>query len=199
MIEGMISKAFEKSGFNFKDSIDLPRFFKNGEIKPEINSFKDADKPLQLEYFNEERRLTPEEKNLIKDETGWSDKIIDNISSMEEYKLYADAGLEEVEINGNKCLVKIDIDENQKDSMGRTNKERMEQGLAPLDKNGKAIELHHIGQHTDSPLAELTIEEHRGKGNDAVLHDKAKESEIDRYKFNIEKSNHWKARAQGEQ
>ena len=113
---------------------------------------------------------------------------------MEEYEIYKKADLEEKEINGKKCLVRKDIDLEQKDSMGRTNSERMEKGLPPLDKNGRPIELHHIGQKPNSPLAELTTSEHRDKGNDIVLHDKKKESEIDRDKFAEERSEHWKNR-----
>ena len=93
-------------------------------------------------------------------------------------------------------MIRNDIDWEQKDAMGRTNKERAEQGLSPINKEGKVIELHHIDQHADSPLAELTQEEHRGKGNDSILHDKTKESEIDRQAFFCERSDHWAARAQ---
>lgn len=139
--------------------------------------------------------LTDEEKTKIKEETGWSSEIIDAIESMEEYEIYKKAGLVEVEINGKKCLVRTDIDWDQKDAMGRTNRERAEQGLSPINKDGKVIELHHIGQHSDSPLAELTTEEHRGKGNDTVLHNKTKESEIDRQAFAKERNDHWEARA----
>ena len=56
------------------------------------------------------------------------------------------------------------------------------------------MELHHIGQKDDSPFAELTMPEHRGKGNDTILHDKTKESEIDRSSFNSEKYRYWKSR-----
>lgn len=140
--------------------------------------------------------LSQEEKDKIKEETGWSDDIIDAISSWEEYEIYKNAGLVEAEINGKKCLIRNDIDWNQKDAMGRTNKERIEMGLSPINKDGKVIELHHIGQHKDSPLAELTPEEHRGKGNDAILHEKTKESEIDRQSFNRERTAHWQARAE---
>lgn len=139
--------------------------------------------------------LTDEEKAKIKEEMGWSDEIIDAIGSWKEYEIYKNAGLVEVEIGGKKCLIRTDIDWNQKDAMGRTNKERAEQGLSPINKDGKVIELHHIGQHADSPLAELTQEEHRGKGNDTVLHNKTKESEIDRQAFAGERSSHWAARA----
>lgn len=140
--------------------------------------------------------FTDEEKAKIKEETGWSDEIIDAIGSWKEYEIYKNAGLVEAEIGGKKYLIRNDIDWNQKDAMGRTNKERAEQGLSPINKDGKVIELHHIGQHADSPLAELTQEEHRGKGNDSVLHDKTRESEIDRQAFSGERSEHWAARVQ---
>lgn len=147
----------------------------------------------------ENKGLSEEEKQQIKNETGWSDEIIDAIGSMEEYRIYRDAGLQEMEINGRKCLVRNDIDWDQKDSMGRSNKERAEAGLSPINKDGDTIELHHIGQKSDGPLAELTPDEHRGKENYSVLHDAQKESEIDRAAFNGERSNHWRERADGVQ
>ena len=163
----------------------------NSEILSQVkeNYSKEANESPETR-----KELSDEEKQRIKEETGWSDEIIDAISSMEEYEIYKKADLEEKEINGKKCLVRKDIDLEQKDSMGRTNSERMEKGLPPLDKNGRPIELHHIGQKPNSPLAELTTSEHRGKGNDTVLHDKKKESEIDRDKFAEERSEHWKNR-----
>lgn len=146
------------------------------------------------EVNEKEHILTPEDRIKIKEVTGWSSEIVNNIKTIEEYEIYRKAGLREEIINGKPCLVRSDINWDQKDVMGRTNKERAEQGLPPLDKNGKAIELHHIGQKNDSPLAELTQEEHRGKGNDVILHQKNKESEIDRGAFARERSEHWTAR-----
>ncbi len=195
-----------------RDGVDIPG--KKNEIKIEdvlgklnpnenLNPNSEILSQVKENYTKEsnenneaKKELTDEEKQKIKEETGWSDEIIDAISSMEEYEIYKKADLEEKEINGKKCLVRKDIDLEQKDSMGRTNSERMEKGLPPLDKNGRPIELHHIGQKSDSPLAELTTSEHRGKGNDAVLHDKKKESEIDRDKFAEERSEHWKNRSE---
>lgn len=161
---------------------------KSGESNEDDEGNDDADE-------NANDGLTDEEKAKIKEETGWSDEIIDAIGSWKEYEIYKNAGLVEAEIDGKKCLIRNDIDWDQKDAMGRTNKERAEQGLSPINKDGKVIELHHIGQHADSPLAELTQEEHRGKGNDSILHDKTKESEIDRQAFANERSDHWSARA----
>ena len=139
--------------------------------------------------------ITEEDKLTMKEVSGWSSKIIDAIGSWEEYEIYEAADLDEAEIDNRACLIRNDIDWNQKDTMGRTNSERAEQGLAPLNKNGKIIELHHIGQHCDSPLAELTLDEHRGKGNDTILHNKTKESEINRQAFATERSKHWIARS----
>ena len=135
------------------------------------------------------------EKKKIKLETSWSNENIAAIDSMLEYEIYKKARLQEAEINGRKCLIREDIDWEQKDGMERTNRERVQQGLSPCNKDGKVIELHHIGQHADSPLAELTQEEHRGKENYHILHHKSGESEIDRIAFGGERAEHWENRA----
>ena len=147
---------------------------------------KTAEKPIADK--------TPNDISNELKESGWSDEIVNNIGSLEEYEIYKNAGLVEVEIGGKKCLIRNDIDWNKEDAFGRTNQERAEQGLSPLDNDGKPIELHHIGQHADSPLAELKQEEHRGKENDSILHNKNKETEIDRISFANERSQHWRAR-----
>lgn len=182
--------------FDMKDTVSKeiikPRLLQNaGDIDKSI----DIDKPLDYNR-RELTPLTKEDKEKLKRETGWGDEIIDTIGSKEEAEIYRNAPLEEREVDGKRCLVRTDIDMEQKDEYGRTNKERMEAGLAPLDKNGKPIELHHMGQKKDGPLVELTGEEHRGKGNDTVLHDKSKPSEIDRVAFQGEKEGHWQERAQ---
>lgn len=143
--------------------------------------------------------LTEEQKKEIQQKTGWSDEIINNIGSMEEAEVYIKAGLKEAEIKGKKCLIRQDIDMNQTDEDGISNKERMKRGLPPITKNGERVELHHIGQKKDSPLAELTVKEHRGTGNDTILHNKTKESEIDRTEFGNERKEHWKDRANSEE
>lgn len=145
---------------------------------------------------NVEEGLTEAEKEKLKEETGWSDETVDSTRSVEEAEIYKNADLKEEDINGKKCLIRSDIDMEQKDEFGRTNKERMENGNAPLTESGETVELHHIGQKQDSPLAELTTQEHRGKGNDTILHDKQKETEIDRGEFAKERKQHWESRAE---
>ena len=77
--------------------------------------------------------------------------------------------------------------------------------MAPLDsKTGKPIDLHHLGQKADSPLVELTEEEHRtgeyedGKKNQSLWHDNAKETEVhgEGNSWDQERKAHWKARAE---
>ena len=143
--------------------------------------------------------LTDEQKQRIKEETGWSDEVINAIGSWQEYEIYQNAGLVEVEIGGKKCLIRNDIDWNQIDEKGKTNAQRIKEGKAPLDKKGEQIQLHHIGQRPDSPLAELTYDEHRRGGNDSILHDKTKETEVHgvgkENAWKVERENYWKARA----
>ena len=67
--------------------------------------------------------LTEEEKAKIKEETGWSDEIIDNIKNMKQYEILKNAGLVEVEINGRKCLIKENIDLDYTDEDGVSNRE----------------------------------------------------------------------------
>ena len=126
-------------------------------------------------------------------EMGWSDDIVNNMRSIEEYEIYKNAGLMEFEICGKKCLIRTGINWSYIDEDGYSNKERIKQGLSPLDENGKAIELHHLGQHKNSPLAELTFDEHRGKGNDTILHDKKMETEAhgEGNSWNEERKEYW--------
>lgn len=82
---------------------------------------------------------------------------------------------------------------NVKDALGRTNIERMKQGLAPIGKDGKAVELHHLKQKDDGMIIELTSREHNI--NSKVLHRYKQESEINRNAFNKFKKQHWQERA----
>ena len=161
----------------------------------EANKEKLEAQENKVRESNESKEgLTAEEKKEIQEETGWSSEILEQIGSRKEAEIYMKAGLKEVEINGKKCLIKEDIDLDQKDEDGLTNRERMERGRPPLTKDGEEIELHHIGQKPENPLAELTLKEHRGIGNDTILHDKTKETEINRIEFAKERREHWQGR-----
>ena len=153
----------------------------------------------------ENQRLTDDEKAKIKEETSWSDEIIDNIQNIKQYENLKSAGLVEAEINGRKCLIKENIDLDYTDDDGISNRDRITRGLAPLDnKTGKPLELHHLGQKADSPLIELTVEEHRtgeyedGKKNQSLWHDNTLETEVhgEGNSWTQERKEHWKARSE---
>ena len=140
--------------------------------------------------------LNKKQMDDLKEKTGWPDSILNEIRTEDEAQIYQDANLEVETIEGKDCLIRTDIDYNQEID-GQTNLERMKQGKCPYSKDGQKIELHHIGQNPDAPLAELTQTEHRGPKNDMTLHDKTiDETKIDREKFREERENHWKARAE---
>lgn len=173
----------------------------------EITSLEELNTPIEGKESSDKSGLSLEEKVLLQDETGWSDKIIDAIKTPEEADVYKDAGLKDV--NGN--LERTDIDWNAKipqdkiDRMrslygdevadqwsGKTNMDLIKEGKAPYGPDGERINLHHIGQKPDSPLAELTDTEH--KTNDGILHDKTKASEIERPVFRKEREAYWRNR-----
>lgn len=103
--------------------------------------------------------LSAEECAQIQQESGLPLDFIKNFHSMEEYRVYRDAGLEGQKVDGQWAFTR-DIDWDFLDDQGRTNAQRVREGLSPLDPWGESYELHHIGQRTDSPLAILTSREH---------------------------------------
>ena len=202
-IDGLFKEKQDASDGD--NNYDETKFAENpkSEFTPDVEKAKDFWDDIFSETVEEDETvevesegLTQEEKDTIKEETGWSNEIVDTIRNMDEYRIYGDAGLIEGEVNDKKCLMRTDVDWEQKDQDGYTNKERVAEGYAPLDKNGKPIQLHHIGQHADSPLAELTFKEHRTGGNDTILHDKLKETEVhgERNNWHNERRDYWKNR-----
>lgn len=135
------------------------------------------------------------EKNRICKQSKYSADVNEYISTTKELEVYQNESLEEDYINGRIVLKDNRIDLNFKDAKGKTNLERMEKGLAPLDEDGRPYNLHHIGQKVDSPLAELKDNIH--KQNDSILHDKNITTEVHDGNINWDKerANHWKKRA----
>lgn len=171
-----VNQEFYKQPFDVINKIQDTVSANGGEIK----SFDFNDSPDVLL-----------DRDKLQKETGWSSEIIDNISSEKEADIYKEAQLKEKQNGESVSLQRGDIDPNMKDATGRTNVERVQSGLSPITNNGEIVELHHIGQKSDSPLAELTAKEHRGQGNDTILHDKTKESEIDRNAFLKQRKDYW--------
>lgn len=129
---------------------------------------------------------------IVQEQTGWSNDIANFVESPNALKVYRDAGLLETDIGGKRALIRNDINWRQTDEFGRTNLQRIDKGLSPISKNGQTIELHHMSQKSDAPLAELTPAEHK------KMPHSIRESEIDRNKWPAEKKNYWKARAEAD-
>ena len=163
-----------------------------------VNSETIVEKPNNSE-------LSDADRDIIKKETNWSDKIIDAIKNIAQYDIYKDADLVETEINGRPCLVKKDLDLDYVSPKtiddahpnGLSNRELMEDGKSPYDsKTDERIELHHMGQEYDSPLAELCENSEHGDGKHGTLHDGDKPSwrqdpKLKNQYNNVDKPNHW--------
>ena len=139
-------------------------------------------------------------RDVIKEETGWSDEIVDSIRDEGEYGVYKNADLKEGTVNGKQCLQR-EIDPSFKDDFGRTNMERMQNGLSPYDaKSGEKLELHHMVQKADSPFPELRENIDHGDGNHRVLHEFKSESwrhePGSESAYASQRTEYWKTRAQ---
>lgn len=96
----------------------------------------------------------------IQRETGYPLDVIKQFHNIDEYQAFRNANLTPETVCGKTALIRKDINPNQVDAKGRTNLERMRQGLAPQDSNGISYELHHVGQKKDGTLAILSQTEH---------------------------------------
>lgn len=189
----------------FEDSQSEIGEYNSGWSDDVILSPEELNRPIMDDVATE--GLADDQKAELQERTGWSDDITDFIESTDEAAVYENAKLQEV--NGN--LERTDIDwnatipEDRIDRMrtlygdevanrwaGKTNMDLIQEGRAPYGPDGERINLHHIGQHAFSPLAELTNTEH--KQFDGVLHDKTNASEIDRPVFRTERQAYWQSR-----
>lgn len=122
--------------------------------------------------------LTLKEAASIQNESKYPLDVIKEFKSMEQYNICKEAGLSPQMVNGNTALIR-DIDVNFADELGRTNLERMKQGLAALDPiTGESYQLHHIGQQADSTLAILTRAEHMQGGNNTIWHELGEATQV---------------------
>ncbi|MFP1755926.1 HNH/ENDO VII family nuclease [Lonsdalea quercina] len=127
-------------------------------------------------------------------------KASDEVSSAkyfgQERKYWSD---EPIQFNGNKVYQRNDLfDPHYVDPRsGKTNIQLMDAGRAPIGTDGKPVNLHHMLQRQDGPIAEATQSFH--KENHGVIHinDNSIPSGINRAEFNKWRSDYWKERAAG--
>ena len=140
--------------------------------------------------------LTMNQAAMIQKESGYPLDVIKGFASMEQYDICRNAGLSSQMVNGKTALVRS-VDPDFVDELGRTNLQRMQQGLAALDPaTGQAYQLHHIGQNPNSTLAILTEAEHMQGGNNLIWHELEGASRIDRVAFKTQRESFWKSFAE---
>lgn len=130
----------------------------------------------------------------IQQETGYPLDVIKQFHTMDEYQAFRNANLKPVVVGNKTALVKTDIDLAKVDAKGRTNLERMKQGLAPQDPTGVSYELHHVGQKKDGTLAIMSQIEH----DDPAIHGFLQKTEAHAVGTNwdAERQAFWKAFAE---
>lgn len=180
-----------------EDSDDI-----DSELDKKYNAYIDEGGKDVENMESKQGELSDAGRAELKEETGWSDEVVDSVDTYEQAKIYENADLHEDNINGRECLVK-EIDYDYVDEKtGMTNRELMAKGRSPYDaKTGEKIELHHMGQAYDAPFAELTENSEHGDGNHSILHPKTDSSwrndETLEAQYNKEKREHWKTRSEG--
>ncbi|VEJ46082.1 DUF637 domain-containing protein [Bartonella vinsonii] len=78
-----------------------------------------------------------------------------------------------------------------------TNVERMEAGRAPIGFDGKSVELHHLKQTHEGPIAEIGSKDHNKYSSVIHANPKTHQSLIDRDMFDRWREEYWKERAKG--
>lgn len=140
--------------------------------------------------------LTMNEAATIQQQSKYPLDVIKEFSSMEQYEICRQAGLIPQMVDGKTALIRT-IDLDLIDDMGRTNLQRMQEGLAALDASGQSYQLHHIGQQVDSTLAILTQAEHIQGGNHSIWHIFGSESLVhgSGSTWDLQRQEFWKALA----
>jgi len=78
---------------------------------------------------------------------------------------------------------------------GLTNMERAKQGLAPIGKDGKPVNIHHVDQTNIGPVKEITATQHQQNYKELHTNIGQSPSQIDRNDFNKWRKDYWKWRA----
>lgn len=107
-----------------------------------------------------------------------------------------EGGIKTVEINGKTVIMdNSTFDPNLVDKQGRTNIQRMEQGLAPIGTDGKSVNIHHIDQTNDGTVMEIAATRHQENYNELHMNKGQMPSQINRTEFNSWRRRYWEWRS----
>lgn len=101
-----------------------------------------------------------------------------------------------VEVNGKTVTMdNSTFDPNFVDKQGRTNVQRMQQGLAPIGTDGKSVNIHHIDQTNNGPVMEITATEHQQNYSSLHTNTGQEPSQINRSEFDSWRKGYWQWRS----
>lgn len=151
------------------------------EVKPKVNV-------VSTKKFKNATLVNGKRPGQIKETSGSS--VLKDYSQVREY------WKKDIEFKGTKVYQRdAIIDINKVDVKGRSNLQRMEQGLAPLGPDGNPINLHHMTQRDISSIAEVEQSFHQSNSKTIHINPNSVPSGIDRKAFNKWRSDYWKNRA----
>jgi len=190
------------------------------DFVPVVGTFKTlAEAQSALDYLSVAATLIPggrvasailknAEKALKKGDLAEASKLInkasDDVTSANYFKQdrkYWSA--EPVQFKGNKVYQRNDIFDPQRVSSWKekgqivtgTNIERMASGRAPIGTDGKSVNLHHMTQNQNGPIAEITQSFHQDNSSVIHINPNATPSGINRSVFDKWKNQYWQQRA----
>jgi len=79
---------------------------------------------------------------------------------------------------------------------GLTNIQRMQRGLAPIGRDGKPVNLHHVDQTNTGPIREITATEHQQNFSNLHQNTGQNPSQINRQQFDKWRQDYWIWRAE---
>ncbi len=98
--------------------------------------------------------------------------------------------------NGTRVFQRNDlIDPSRVDDLGRTNIQRMQEGLAPIGPDGRSLNLHHMTQTEAGSLAEVTATFHQQNSRVLHINPSSVGSGINRAEFDRFREAYWRSRA----
>lgn len=134
-------------------------------------------------------------KKTIIDRDLFTNVVAPYIHTYEELDYYEKKNYHEVTWNGRHALI-IDVIPEYKGPDGISNSALMKQGKPPrvpkYDEEGYVYHLHHVGQHSTSPLAVIPEQDHNGPGLSSIFHPGRPDKELHDAEFEVIKSLFWK-------
>ncbi|EJF97351.1 hypothetical protein MEI_01388, partial [Bartonella vinsonii subsp. arupensis Pm136co] len=144
---------------------------------------KMSDEVVATQYFGQERKFWSKPIEVGLEITNNGEKITQINKVYQSEKLFDPNRISEWMVNKKKVT--------------GTNIERMKTGRAPIGFDGKSVELHHMLQTPDGPIAEVSRTFHKKHTSIIHINPNTMESAIDRDMFGQWREKYWKERAKG--